>query len=742
MSVARDLTAGMVVFLVALPLCLGIALASDAPLFSGLVAGIVGGILVGLLSGSHTSVSGPAAGLTVIVAAQISALGSFDAFLLAVVIAGVIQIILGVVRAGFIAEYFPSAVIKGLLAAIGVLLILKQVPHIFGRDDAPLSELAFQQIDQETTFSELIRLFSGIHFGATAIGLTSVAVLMIWDRIGPLKRSIVPAPLVVVLLGVGMTMLFERLGLPWQIEVDHLVQVPVAESLPEFLGFLRFPDFSQWSNPAIYLAAFTIAAVASLETLLNLEAVDKLDPRQRKSPPSRELWAQGAGNVVAGMLGGIPITAVIIRGSVNIMAGAQSKLSAIFHGVLLIVCVAFLPASLNLIPLACLAAILLVTGFKLASWKLARQMWMAGRNQFIPFIVTVLGIVLTDLLVGIGIGLLASLAYILQSNLRRPIHLVREKHLSGDVFHVELANQVSFLNRAALSRVLSEVPPWGHILLDARGTDYIDPDILDMIRDYRSRTGPARGVTVSLIGFQEKYRFQDEIQFVDFSTRELQDALTPQQVLDIFREGHERYRSGQRLYRDLGRRGNGLVTQHPLAVILSCIDSRAPAELIFDVGVGDLCSVRVSANITSRKVLGSIEYACAIAGAKLVLVMGHTRCSAVMTSIELARSNEPIHVATGCQHVEYIVNDVRESIPPDMLQQFHDLSDSDRQFIANSVAERNVRRTVEKITKESETIAQLVQQGRVMIVGALYDVDSREITFVTENHVGSTKAME
>ncbi len=735
MSVARDLTAGMVVFLVALPLCLGIALASDAPLFSGLVAGIVGGILVGLLSGSHTSVSGPAAGLTVIVAAQIAAVGTFEAFLMAVVLAGVIQIVLGIARAGFIAEYFPSAVIKGLLAAIGILLILKQIPHIFGRDDTPLSELAFLQIDDETTFTELVQLFSGIHFGASAIGLTAVAVLVLWDRCKPLKNSIVPAPLVVVLLGVGMTLAFEQLGQPWRIQAEHLVQVPVAKHFVEFMGFFRFPDFSQWANPAVYAAAITIAAVASLETLLNLEAVDKLDPRQRKTPPSRELWAQGAGNVVSGMLGGLPITAVIIRGSVNIMAGAQSKLSAIFHGLLLIVCVAFFPVWLNLVPLASLAAILLVTGFKLASWKLAQQMWHAGRNQFLPFLVTVLGIVFTDLLLGIGIGLLFSLTYILHSNLRRPIHRILERHLSGDVLHVELANQVSFLNRAALSNVLDEVPTWGHILLDARGTDYIDPDILDMIRDFRNRTAPARGITVSLLGFQKKYEFQDDIRFIDYSTREVQEALTPQQVLEILREGYERFRSGQRLHRDLGRRGNGLATQHPLAVILSCIDSRSPVDLIFDVGMGDLCSVRVSANITSRKVLGSIEYACAIAGAKLILVMGHTRCSAVMTAIELASSDAPVFATTGCQHVEYIVSDVRESIDPDVLREFSALPDEERQLVANRVARENVRRTVSKIRKESQTIDRLVQQGQVLILGALYDVDTREMEFLEDDMV-------
>ena len=361
-TLPRDLTAGLVVFFVAVPLCLGIALASGAPLFSGVLAGIVGGILVGMLSGPHTSVSGPAAGLTAIVAAQIVSLGSFPAFLLAVVLAGLIQIGLGLARAGFIAAFFPSSVIKGLLAAIGVILILKQIPHLFGHDPDPEGDEAFQQPDHETTFSELARTIGDIHPGAAAIGLVSIAVLIVWGRWQRLKNSTVPAPLIVVLLGVGISQLFRQLGGEWVIEPSHLVQVPVADSRAGFFGFLQSPDFSQWSNPAVYTAAVTLAAVASLETLLCLGAVDKLDPQQRTSPPSRELLAQGIGNVTVGLIGGPPITSVIVRSSVNINADGKTKLAAVVHGVLLLVSVAFLPVWLNLIPLSCLATILLVNG--------------------------------------------------------------------------------------------------------------------------------------------------------------------------------------------------------------------------------------------------------------------------------------------------------------------------------------------------------------------------------------------
>lgn len=732
-SVTRDLTAGLVVFLVALPLCLGIALASNAPLFSGLLAGIVGGILVGLISGSHSSVSGPAAGLTAVVAAQIAALGSFQAFLLAVVLAGVIQIGLGFVRAGTIAAFFPSSVIKGLLAAIGLILILKQLPHVLGHDTDPEGEMAFRQPDHENTFSEFGRLFGDVHLGAAAIGLLSIAILIAWDRYKLLKKSVIPAPLVVVLLGVAVSAFFQQLGGAWAIGSSHLVQVPVAESVAGFLAFLQLPDFSQWSNPAMYTAAVTIAAVASLETLLNLEAVDKIDPQQRSSPPSRELVAQGIGNLVVGMIGGLPLTSVIVRSSVNINAGGRTKLSTVVHGFLLLFSVVFLPQWLNLIPLSALAAILLVTGIKLASPALVRQQWRAGRYQFIPFALTVIAIIATDLLIGVLIGMAVSVGFILNSNVRRPVRRFVEKHLGGEVLHIELANQVSFLNRAALYHTLDSVPRGGHVLLDAQNTDYIDPDVLDLIRDFKGQTGPARGVEVSLLGFREKYQLQDQIQYVDYSTRELQSALTAEKVLQILKEGHERFRTGRRLTRDLGRLVNVTADgQHPLAVVLSCIDSRIPAELIFDLTVGDIFSVRMAGNIASRKVLGSVEFACAVAGAKLIVVLGHTRCGAVTAALNLSDSPESPAQATGCQHLEYIIQDLRQAIDPAECRHFVQRPSFEQESIINHVARRNVARLVESMIQDSETLAALVREGRIGIVGAMYDVVTGIIEFLPE----------
>lgn len=733
-TVLADIKSGLVVFLVALPLCLGIALASGAPLLSGLVAGIIGGIVVGLISGSQLSVSGPAAGLSTIVAAEIVSLGSFEVFLAAVFLAGLIQIALGIAKGGAVAAFFPTSVIKGLLAAIGVIIILKQIPHLFGHDPDPEGEFAFFQPDLETTFTELIRMFGNLQLGAAVIGLVSIALLVIWDNWKPLKASLFPAPVAVALFGIGAGLWFEQLGDPWLIEPSHMVQVPVTGNLGELFGLLPSPDYTQWANPAVYIAGLTIAIVASLETLVNLTAVDRLDPQQRTSPPSRELMAQGIGNVACGLIGGIPVTSVIIRGSVNVNAGGKTKLATIVHGTLLLVSVPLIPTWLNTIPLSALAAILLMTGIKLASPVLVKQMWNEGRYQFIPFAATVAAIVFTDLLIGVVIGLAVAIGFILKSSIRRPVRRFVEKHLGGDVVHIELANQVSFLNRAALSTALDAVPRNGRVLLDAQSTDYIDPDVLDLIRDFKEQTGPARGVEVSLVGFRGRYDFEDEIQYVDYSTRELQDTITPQQVLQILKDGNGRVRTGRRLTRDFNRQVRATAeAQHPLAVALSCIDSRTPVELIFDLGMGDIFSIRIAGNIISREVLASAEYGCAVAGAKLIIVIGHTRCGAVSAAMRLGSSLQTAAEATGCQHIDSIVGEIHRSAESVAGRRTSELLSTDTMASADAVARANVLRVVKEIRKQSQTLDGLVRERRIAIVGAMYDVTSGGIEFLVED---------
>ena len=494
-------SAGVVVFLVALPLCLGIALASNAPLISGLIAGIVGGLIVSWISGSHTSVSGPAAGLTAIVFAQIEKLGSYEAFLGAVILAGVLQLVMGWLRAGSLAAFFPSSVIKGLLAAIGIILILKQIPHLFGHDPDWMGDMSFMQPDGENTFSELLATRFDIHIGATFVGLFSLLLLIFWDKTA-LNASPCRLRLVVVLLGIGAVMLLEPRAEVWSIGSNHLVQVPVSNGLGGLFQSLPSPDYSKMLSTAVLLGAVTIAIVATLETLLNLEAVDKLDHQQRVSPPNRELVAQGTGNIVSGFLGGLPITSVIVRSSVNIASGGQTRLSCFIHGVFLLTTVAFFPYLLNRIPLSCLAAILMYTGFKLAGPATFKKMWLAGRQQFFPFVLTVIAIIVTDLLIGILIGMVIAIGFILYGNMRRPLRQVTERHVGGELTRIKLSNQVTFLNKASLMETLDQIPEQTHLVIDATETTHIDPDVVDLISDYQQETAPARNIQLSLVGFQ------------------------------------------------------------------------------------------------------------------------------------------------------------------------------------------------------------------------------------------------
>ena len=729
-SLGKDLAGGLVVFLVALPLCLGIALASGAPMVAGIVSGVVGGLLVSWLSGSHTSVSGPAAGLVAVVLGQVAVLGSYEAFLVAVILAGAIQILLGALRAGFIAAFFPSSVIKGLLAAIGLILILKQIPHMVGHDADPEGNMGFLQADGKNTISELFSSLFDLDAGAMMIGLVSLAILLAWDR-SRLKQSLIPAPLVVVVLGVAANLALKSAASAWAIGPSHLVQLPTVAGMGEFLRALPSPDLKAFGNPAIIMAAVTIAIVASLETLLNLEAVDKLDPRKRVSPPNRELMAQGAGNMVSGLLGGLPITSVIVRSSVNINAGAVTRFSAFFHGVLLCLLVLFAPTWLNEVPLASLAAVLLVTGLKLASPALFRQMWSEGRTQFAPFIVTATAIVFTDLLTGVLIGLGTSLGFILHSNFRRPLLRFMERHVSGDILRIEFSNQVSFLNRAVLEQTFESVPVNGHVVLDARNTDYIDPDILDLIDDFRKQTAPARNLKVSLIGFKDRYVMENQIQYVDVSTREVQAQLTPERVLQFLKEGNERFVTGRRLSRDLARQVDATAAaQYPMAVILSCIDSRSPVELIFDMGVGDAFVIRIAGNVAKEKVLGSMEFACAVAGARLVLVMGHTSCGAVKAAVELFESGNTASKATGCEHLDALVNEIQKSIQPGTKPHGDWVTPETKMVFVDDVAARNVATTIAYVRSASRTLRELESAGKIAILGSMYDIKTGRVTFL------------
>lgn len=482
-SLGSDIPSGIVVFLVALPLCLGIALASGAPLFSGLIAGIVGGLVVGSLSGSQLSVSGPAAGLTVIVLNAITDLGSFEAFTLAVFIAGLIQLILGYLRAGTIGHFFPSSVIKGMLTAIGFILIMKQIPHALGDDRDYVGDEAFFQTDGENTFTEIALAVQNIDPGALIIALVCLSILIFWERPFMKKQKwtgILPGPLVAVVTGTLLNVLVYNET--FALSGKHLVNLPVSESLNEFIGIFSLPDFSQITNPDIYIVAVTIAIIASLETLLSLDAVDKLDPYKRIAPTNRELKAQGVGNAISGLLGGLPLTAVIVRSTANISSGAKTKVSAIFHGFLLILSVAFFPHILNMIPLSALAAVLLLVGYKLAKPSLFKEIYSQGRSQFIPFIVTILAILFTDLLIGITIGIITGLYFVIRTNIHMAITVQQQQ---DDIIKINLEKDVTFLNKAFLRRTLRDIPDNSHVIIDESDSIFIDHDIRETIEDFK-----------------------------------------------------------------------------------------------------------------------------------------------------------------------------------------------------------------------------------------------------------------
>lgn len=716
-----DAPASIAVALVALPLCLGIAIASNAPPMAGIVSGIIGGIIVGMISRSQTSVSGPAAGLTaVILSAMATFEGHFEILLMSVVLCGFLQILLGVIKAGFVANYFPSSVIRGLLAAIGLILIFKQIPHAFGIDRDPEGDFSFFQPDSENTFSELIHMVSRFNPGAIVISVVCLAIILLWDNTR-LKKLLIPSSLLAVAAGIAINFGFSVWRPEWALEQSHLVTLPKFESFAEIGSLTTFPDWGEfWGEHTghILFIAVELAIVASLETLLNIEAVDKLDPRKRHSPPDRELLAQGVGNVTAGFLGGLPVTSVVVRSSMNVSSGSISKKSAIMHGVILAASVAFLPKLLNAIPLAALAAILLTTGYKLASFGVFREFVRRGPTQYLPFFATIIAILFSDLLIGITIGMAVGVYFVLLSNSKTPYTFREEKLSAGNVLRYKLSQQVTFLNRASLLGTLASIPDGARVVIDATDSDYVDQDILQLLKSFKDEEAPVRGIQMKLAGFRESYSHESDVDYVNVLTATTRDKLAPADILRMLIDGNTRFSEGQQTQRDLLRQ----VTltsdkQHPMAAVLSCIDSRTTSELIFDLGLGDIFSVRVAGNVINEDVLGSLEYATKVVGARLIVVKGHTNCGAINAACDDVQFGnvtgmlKKIHVAIDREH------ETKSS------------RDSSNKTFVNNVTRLNTLSSVEQILKQSPTIADLVNEGSVAIVGAIYNTTTGKIEF-------------
>lgn len=717
-NLKKDVVASIVVFLVAIPLCLGIALACGAPIFSGILTGIIGGIVVGLLSESQVSVSGPAAGMIAVVIAALTQLGGFAPFLLALLIAGILQIIIGMLRAGFIADYVPSNVIQGLLTAIGILIIIKQIPLAFGYfPGTEALQASLQEAQENFSVVPLLGLMQHINIGVTIISIISLVLLATWEKLPFKFVKFVPAAIVVVIIAVLLSKLF-YLFPSIQLNKTDLINFPVNGSVAGFLSNFKHPQFSAWQNLNIYLYAVMIAIVASVETLLNLEAAEKLDKKHRYCSRNRELIAQGVGNTISGLLGGLPITSVIIRTSVNINMDAQTKMSAVFHGALLLISLLFFPQLLNHIPIAALAAVLIYTGYKLAHWKVFKQIYQTGMVYFIPFIVTVFAIVFTNLLLGIIIGLAVSAFFILRYNSKRRFVIVQEKHPSGEILRLILPEQLSFLNKAAIIASFKRLPKNSRVIIDASNSVYIDNDILTTIKEFSDSEAINKNILLNLEGFHAHYTINNQTKFIPVTTYDVQETLTPASVLQILQEGNQRFINNTLIHKNFRQQIKATSqSQHPLAVIFGCIDSRVPVELIFDMNVGDVFVVRVAGNVPDVDVLASIEFACEVAGAKLIVILGHTGCGAIKAACDGVKLG----------HVTELIQKIKPAIEMETTTQ-HDRNGDNAAFV-NHVVSNNVNLTKNYILERSQILQKLINAGAVGMVGALYDVAQGTVAF-------------
>ncbi len=718
-TIKNDFLASIVVFLVAVPLCLGIALACGAPLFAGLLTGIIGGIVVGIISDSPLSVSGPAAGMIAVVLASINQLGSYEAFLMALTLAGVIQLIGGVLRTGFIANFVPDTVIKGLLAAIGILIILKQIPLAFGYDADPIVlQTALKNAQESFSIAPIFAVMHHINHGALIITLLSLAILILWEKRLSNVSKVLPSAVVVVVAAIVINQFFLAINSPFALLHGQLVNIPVNDSFAAFLAQFQHPDLASLKNSGVYISALMIAIVASLESLLNLEAVEKLDPQHRYTSRNRELVAQGCGNVFSGLLGGLPITSVIVRSSVNISAGAQSKLSAILHGFLLLLSLTFIAKGLNYIPLPALAAILIHTGYKLAKPSLFQKVYQDGLRYFIPFMITVVAIVMTNLLLGIVTGLIMSILFFLYHNSKNGFFIISERHSFGEVLRLVLPQHATFLNKAAIIEELNHIPNNAKVIIDADATDYIDHDVLHVIKEFNNIHAPKKNILLNLVGFKDHYEIANQAKFITATSYDMQMQLTPDLVLTILYEGNQRFVNGTPIHKDNKQRIQATASsQHPMAVILGCIDSRVPVEMIFDVSFGDVFVARVAGNIANTDILASIEFACQVAGAKLIVVLGHEKCGAV---------------AAACDDVEmgnitHLVNKIKPAIECEKTIKT-DRTSKNQQFLSK-VIRHNVELTKNFIYEKSHILRELIDNHDIKLTSAIYDVENGAVEF-------------
>lgn len=714
-----DFTASIVIFLIAVPLCLGVALASGAPLYSGIISGIIGGIVVGYFSPSSVSVSGPAAGIAAIMIAAFAEFHDFNTILLAIFISGFIQLFAGIRRYGFYADYVPASVIKGMISAIGIMLIIKQIPLAFTMSHN-FAELKYHLLEasESSKMHPLIDLSFHLNSGALLLSILTLSILIYFDKRAQNQYKNFPALILVIILG---TLLNQ-----WLLSTDsifaqhgpHLVKVPTPYHLSAFLDKLSMPNWSAWKNPMIYVYGAFFAVVTSIESLLNTTASEKLDKHHRSINKNKELCAQGIGNIFAGLLGGMPITSLIIRTSVNIESQAKTKVATILHGVLLIGAFFYLSEILNHIPVCVLASILMFTGYKITRPKLYYHIYQQGPLKFIPFIVTVISVLVFNLLFGVILGLIINILYILKYNSQARIDIIKEIYPSGISNRLLLPQQTTFLNKASIVAELETIPEHSQLIIDARYAEFIDTEILDYLREFKEEQAPMRHISLNLIGFKEKYEIHDHINFINVSTFDAQTHLTPVDVLNILKQGNERFRNDQCIHRsnmiDIQHTSE---TQHPIAIVLGCIDSRVPVETIFDMTFGDLFCVRIAGNVINDDILASIEYATHVVGAKLIVVLGHTGCGAIQAACNQVEQG----------HITQLLKKIQPAIAVEK-QVTYQRHGKNHHFV-HEITHLNIAHSMVEIFHRSDILNQLISEKKVGIVGAVYNVSTGLVAF-------------
>lgn len=714
-----DIGSSIILFLITIPLSLGIALACGVPLYSGIVSAIIGGIVVGFLSTSNVAVTGPTPGMIALTVLGIAQLHGFNAFLLALLLAGVFQILLGVARSGFIAEYLPYNVIQGALCAIGILLIIKLLPLTFATTST-IVEIQHHLLEMADVLNinDLYTLSYNIDYGAILISLITITILIYLDNLKK-NRNKIPGPIVAIFASFFFNEIFILTNSSLAQITPQLISIPKFSEFKDLFNTLPHPDFSQIANIKVYAIAIFLSLVASMESLISIKAIKRLTKTRHYTSMDKELVAQGVGNFTSSLIGGLPMTAAIVQSSINLQAGAKSKRATIFHGFIILFTILFFPEFLNRIPISALATLLVYTGYKLTKPTIYIDIIKQGIDRLIPFMATIIGILVFDLMTGLILGLTLSAFFILRSNSKARLDIIKEIYPNGVTNRLILPQQTTFLNKASMIAELEAIPRNSQLIIDARYADYIDKEIIELIKSFKEGQAGNKNISLNLIGFKDTYDIHNYIDFINVTTYDIQSSLTPLKVLTILKEGNQRFLADKTIHRsvqtDIHYTSNN---QYPIAVVLGCIDSRVPVETIFDMSFGDIFCVRVAGNIVNPDVIASIEYATAVAGAKLIVVLGHTKCGAIAAACDGVKSSD---------YLTQLLKKISPAIDAETKTTI-DRNSNNPKFVQN-VTELNIAHTLMEIYENSQVLKSLIDEDKIGIIGANYNINTGEVKF-------------